>query len=227
MTEGLLRFLTSLQHADTLFPSGGFAFSQGIEASLAVADRVGPFRFHSFADAHLRHRWFPTDRVAIARAHRAGGDLDRVASVDLELDASSISEDLREGSRSNGMSLLTGHQRLATPGAAEYRDRVRRGEAPGHLAVVQGLLWRAAGLDERSVVAVSGYQTVASLAGAAMRLGAIGAIDAQSNITRLLPVIEQLCREPVRDDQPFAGFLPMAEIASAMNRRSDLRMFKT
>ncbi|PWK66460.1 urease accessory UreF family protein [Aminobacter sp. AP02] len=217
--------LVALQHADGQFPSGGFAFSQGLEASSSLAGRLGTFDFAAFVDIQIRHRWADADRIALVRAHRLAGDLEALAELDREVEASTFVEGLRSGSRRNGMALLTTHERIGTCGAAAYRAMVRKGDACGHLPVVQGLAWQALDLDEASAVAIGGYQMVASLATAAVRLGVVGAIDAQKVVARALPAIEAAARVPTGDDQPLRSFTPLCEIAVAMHGASGQRLF--
>lgn len=216
--------LVALQHADSQFPSGSFAFSQGLEALSLMQAELGPLDFAGFVEDQLLHRWAGSDRVALVRAHRAGGRLDRLAALDREVEASTIQEALREGSRRNGMALLTTHARLATHGAAAYRIMVRGGKGLGHLAIVQGLAWHALGMDEETAVLASGYQAVASLATAAVRLGLIGAIEAQAHVAALLPVVASAAVRPVGDDEVPASFIPLTEIAIAM-RGGGQRLF--
>jgi urease accessory protein len=222
---GDLGLLVALQHGDSQFPSGGFAFSQGLEASSQLAERLGAFDFAGFVQAQIRHRWAEADRVAMVRAHRLRGDLARLAALDHEVEASTLIEGLRAGSRRNGAALLTTHARIGTPGAAAYRAMLRDGAAPGHLAVVQGLLWQALGLDEATAVAISGYQAAASLATAAVRLGLVGAIEAQAELARMLPLIETGSAAPVADDEPIRSFIPLAEIAVALHGAAGQRLF--
>lgn len=217
--------LLALQHADALFPSGGFAFSQGLEASAALAAELGPFDLDDFLAAQIRHRWAGADRVALVRAHRLNGDGDAIARLDAEVEASTASEAFREASRRNGVALLTTHGRLATPGAADYRQRIRRGQALGHLAVIQGLVWQALGLDEMTASLMSGYAAVAAPVSAAVRLGHIGAIEAQAVIARALPLVAQVVALPVDDDEALAAFLPLAEIAVARHGATGVRLF--
>lgn len=217
--------LVALQHADGQFPSGGFAFSQGLEASSQLADRLGPFEFAGFLEGQLRHRWAGADRVALVRAHRLGDDLARLAALDFEVEASTFMEGLRAGSRRNGTALLTTHGRIGTTGAGAYRALVREGRALGHLAVVQGLLWRALGLDEATAVAMGGYQAAASLATAAVRLGLVGAIEAQALLGQALPVIAAVSEAPVAADEPLRSFTPLAEIAVGLHGASGQRLF--
>lgn len=214
MNAGLL---VALQHADSQFPSGGFAFSQGLEASSQLAGRLGPFDFSGFVEVQLRHRWASADRVALVRAHRIGDDLPRLVELDREVEASTFVEGLRAGSRRNGTALLTTHCRIATPGAAAYRRMMREDGAPGHLAVIQGLVWRALGIDEATAVSMSGYQAVASLTTAAVRLSLVGAIEAQALLARALPIVAELSDAAVADDEPLQSFTPLAEIAVALH----------
>lgn len=217
--------LTALQHADGLFPSGGFAFSQGLEARAAQTCAFGPLDLGAFVDAQLRHRWQGFDRVALVRAHRLAGDLAALAALDAEVEASSASERLRDGSRRNGTALLTTHERLGTPGAAAYRDAVRAGEAHGHLPVVQGLAWSALGIDLATAARISGYTTVTGILNAAVRLALCGAIEAQARVAASLALIEALADRPVADDQPLAAFLPQVDIAVARGAAVELRLF--
>jgi urease accessory protein len=217
--------LVALQNADSQFPSGGFAFSQGLEASSQLIDRLGPCSFEDFLDAQLRHRWAGADRVALTRAFRLAGDLTKLMELDLEVEASTFIEGLRAGSRRNGAALLTTHSRIGTAGAAEYRALIGEGKALGHLAVVQGLLWQALGLDEATAVAMGGYQAAASLATAAVRLGLVGAIQSQALLAKALPVIAEVSSTLVADGEPLRSFTPLAEIAVALHGSSGQRLF--
>ncbi|WP_395446161.1 urease accessory protein UreF (plasmid) [Aminobacter sp. UC22_36] len=225
MSLSATNLLVALQHGDGQFPSGGFAFSQGLEASSSLAERLGAFDFAGFVDTQIVHRWAGADRVALVRAHRLAGDLDALAELDREVEASTFVEGLRSGSRRNGAALLTTHERIGTKGAGAYRGMVRKGTACGHLAIVQGLLWQALGLDEPTAVAIGGYQMVASLATAAVRLGVVGAIDAQAVIARALPRIEAATSKVVTDDEPLRSFTPLCEIAVALHGASGQRLF--
>lgn len=221
----IANLLLAFQHADSQFPSGGFAFSQGLEAASQLADRLGGFDFAVFLTTQIRHRWAEADRVALIRAHRLGGDLAALAVLDAEVEASTFMEGLRSGSRRNGTALLTAHARLGTQGAAGYRAMVRAGSAHAHLPVVQGLLWQALELDEASAVAISGYQAATSLTTAAIRLGLIGAIEAQRLIAGVMPLIRVLGAADVADDEPIRSFVPQAEVAVALHGAGGQRLF--
>lgn len=220
-----LELLIALQQGDSQFPSGGFAFSQGLESSSQLASQLGAFNFRNFLHVQINHRWADADRVALVRAHRISSNLTALAELDQEVEASTFAEGLRSGSRRNGAALLTTHARLGTAGAAGYRAMLREGRALGHLPVVQGLLWHGLNLDETYCVAIAGYQAAASLATAAVRLGLIGALDAQAEIKRVLPLISMAASRAIRDDEPIGSFVPLSEIAVALHGRVGQRLF--
>jgi urease accessory protein len=223
--DGMPILLLALQHGDSQFPSGGFAFSQGLEASSQLSDTLGEFRFSAFLHAQIYHRWAVADRVAVVRAHRLGQDFTSLVSLDQEVEASTVMESLRTGSRRNGTAFLTSHSRLHSPGASAYRALLGDAAALGHLSVVQGLVWRGLGFDETSVMAMSGYQAAASLSAAAVRLGLIGAIEAQSEIANALSMIAEASQREIADDEPIRSFVPLAEIAVALHGASGQRLF--
>ncbi len=219
-----------LQHADSAFPSGGFAFSSGIEglANLGVDHPGIDLGARGLADIVgmiLRHRWATSDRVALALAYRAAGDLDRLAMIDAEIEATTLVESLRTGSRRNGGALLAAHVRIATPGAAELRAAIRSNRLLGHLTVVQGMLWSTLGLREDDVIAMSAHQTAAGLVTAAIRLGRIGAIEAQIALGRALDAAAALIAAPVEPDAELHSFVPLVEIAAMTHARADLKLF--
>jgi urease accessory protein len=224
MTMDLLR---AIQHADSGFPSGGFAFSQGLEGFAGMGARPGGDDIGRFVRTLLVLRWRTADRIALVHAFRAAaaGDWAAVAMIDREVEASTPVEALRIGSRRNGAALLTAHVRLGTPRAADYRMMVQRGTAPGHLAVVQGLLWSAIGVSEPAAIAMSGYGLMSALATAAVRLGLIGAIEAQRMVAALLPLVADAAATPVADDERMSSYTPFAEIAAMRHARQATRLF--
>ena len=71
--------LTILQHADSAFPSGSFAFSNGIEGLAAMNAPLDRSGLRDVVAMFLQHRSVTSDRVAVALADRAGDDFDKLA----------------------------------------------------------------------------------------------------------------------------------------------------
>ena len=66
--------LAALQHGDSQFPSGGFAFSWGLEGLLADG-LMAREDLAGFIEGQFCHRWGGFERVVIAQAHGLAGDL--------------------------------------------------------------------------------------------------------------------------------------------------------
>lgn len=87
MTEAE-RLLALLQHGDSFFPAGSFAFSWGLETLIADGQVHGADAIGRFVATQLEQRWATFDRVIVAHAHRAR-DADRLAALDALVEAAS------------------------------------------------------------------------------------------------------------------------------------------
>jgi len=214
--------LQALQHADTAFPNGGFAFSQGLEGWSAEAGRPSPEALGRFIEQQIRFRWSGCDRLALCRAHDAGTP-DAIAGIDRAFDNTQTVAVLAEGSRRNGRALLTSHGRLGTAGAEALSRLVAEGRMPGHLPVIQGAMWRASGMDADTAVLASGYAFAAGQIAAAVRLNLIGAIGGQALLSGLLAVIGDAAATEL--PVAYASFTSFAEIAAMRGATGESRLF--
>ena len=221
----MLPVLQAIWQADGTFPSGSFAFSYGIEGIVALRGKIDAPALADITAAILRQRWEPCDRIALVRAFRTNGDVAAIVAVDREVEASMFGITLREGSRRNGASFLASHARLGGDIALQLRQAIRSGDCLGHISVMQGAVWQAMALDEELAQLTSGYAAASGAVAAAVRLGAIGALEGQKVLAGCLPLIEQLAARPVPADAELASFLPFLEIAAARHARADLRLF--
>jgi urease accessory protein len=216
--------LKALQQADSFFPSGGTAFSWGIET--LIADQAVDLRrdLATMLAALLEGRWAVFDRSVLISAYRAG-DVSRLAAIDAEVETMILPAELREGSRRAGASLLDVHQRLYTPGAAEYRAAVRGATACGHLNVVQGCVWHGVGMSELQAQAVGAHAFCVSVLGAAVRMGAVGHIQSQSALTLVQDRIASLVEQPAVPLEDCYAFSPQLEIAAMRHEAQAARVF--
>lgn len=216
--------LTALQFGDGQFPGGGFAFSWGLE-SLIADGRLTRTEFARFLAGQLQHRWAPCDRIIIAHAHAAFDDLPSLLALDDLTDALLTVEPLRTGSRRAGAALLGTHLRLGTPGSKALRNAIDRGEAIGHLALVQGATLAGVGLNRLAALAVSAYVMAQSFCTAAIRLGLISHLDAQGAVSGLRPRLAELMADPVPPLEDIYSFTPVAEIAAMRHTDQMQRLF--
>ena len=220
----LRTILTLLQHGDSNFPAGGFAFSWGVEG-MEIDGYLprGRAPLEAFVLDQLTNRWTCMDRVLLRRACMA--ELDGIEEVDHETEALTLSAEMREGSRRAGRALIGVHARLGGPLAALYRARLGTG-APGHLPVAQAVAARDVGLDLAGAETLSGWTLVTGLVSAAVRLGTVGHLDGQRVMTASAAHLDRLLIEPPDPDGPYA-FTPVSDIAVARAPLRAQRMFAT
>jgi urease accessory protein len=221
----MLSILQTIWQADGTFPSGSFAFSYGVEGVVARRSRLDGTALTELTTAIIRRRWATCDRIALVQAFRAAGALHAMAAIDRDVEASTFGGTIREGSRRNGGSFLASHARLGDAAALRLRDAVRAGVCLGHIAVMQGAVWQAMGLDVKLAQLASAYGVASGVITAAVRLGAIGALEGQRVLRGCLPLIDTLVAQPVPDHAELSSFVPFLEIAAARHARADLRLF--
>jgi urease accessory protein len=219
------RLFTLLQHGDSLFPSGLTSFSWGLEQLFEEARVADATALGRFVEGQLRLRWASFDRAFLSASHSAAGDLDLVARIDRLCSVAIPAKELREGSARAGQALLAVHAKLGTAGAADYRIRIGRGAAGGHLSVIQGMVWRAIGLSELDAATLSAYGLVAGFAAAAIRLGIIGHVDSQRMIGALAGAVEELALQPSPKLEDAATFNPGTDIAAMRHETAEQRLF--
>lgn len=221
----MLSILQAIWQADGAFPSGSFAFSYGIEGVVALRPELDQAGLAELTATIVRQRWQTCDRIALVKAFRAASDLDAIADIDRTVEASTFGSTMRDGSRRNGGSFLASHARLGDVMALRLREAVRSGICLGHIAVMQGAVWQAMGLSEMLAQLASAYGVASGVTAAAVRLGAIGALEGQKILRGCLPLIETLVAQPVPEDAELSSFVPFLEIAAAWHARADLRLF--
>jgi urease accessory protein len=202
-----LALLTALQFGDSGFPSGGFAFSWGLETALRDG-RVDRASLGDWIAAELLDRWAAFDRVALA-----GAWAERPGWAET-VDAAYWSEAARLRSLEAGAAAL----------AAARRIGLSPLPATAHLACAQAAILRAAGLSPEAALAVSAHQAAQGLASAAVRLNVIGAVAVQGLLRRLRPALSAAAVAPPDDARP-SSFAPLSDVAQ-LRPRAD-RLFVT
>lgn len=216
--------LLALQHGDSAFPSGGFAFSWGLEELVRDEWIASGDQLSDFLSDLLANRWHGFDRIALARAFGAS-TLAEVADADRAVEIATWSAPMRAGSRRAGRAVLGVHARLAGPVVADYKAMAEADAELGHLPVVQGLVWREAGLDAASAEVLSAWTMAQGIAAAALRLGLVGHLSAQAVLHRArAEIVDMIARPP---PEHFAAFTPVADIALVRHGRRDARLFAT
>lgn len=215
--------LAALQLGDSAYPSGSFAFSWGLEGLAADGLVETAEDVADLAEEQLAHRWATMDRVLLRRAFAAPDP----AEVDRLAEAATWALPLRDGSRRAGRALLGVSARQGVEAAVRYRALVDADPSLGHLPVVQAIVYRAAGLSLGLAELLSGWTMITGLAGAAVRLGLIGHLEAQALISASRAHLADLLATVPPPNAPLSSFTPLAEIALARGGDRHLRLFAT
>ncbi|MEM6677763.1 MAG: urease accessory UreF family protein [Pseudomonadota bacterium] len=211
--------LRMLQTGDSAFPSGAFAFSNGLETLLAegvVPERMG---LAAVLMEQIAPRWLSFDRAFVHAAMAA----DDVPAVDRDCHLRQSVPELAAASQRMGRALLTSHARIGTLGIDGYLA-LSRETAPGHAPVVQGLVGRGLGLGVEEAEAAAFHGLLSGFAASAVRLGKLGALNAQrlvaEAITRFAPAFET-------PPEPPSAFSPLADIAAQRRDPAAVNLFAT
>jgi urease accessory protein len=213
------------QLIDSGFPSGGFAHSAGLEAAVQhghVADSAGVRAFARQSLAQCARSALPL----VTAAHRCPED---VAQLDELCDVFLSNPVGNRASRAQGRALLTAVARSfpeapITPLAA----RVRVDAAAGHYAPLFGALFNV--LDVTLIDTQRAFVFVASrsVSSAAVRLGLIGAYEAQTIQADLAPYIDTVIHEcGTLAPHNIAQTAPLIDLFQSTHDRLYSRLFQS
>lgn len=217
--------LTLLQHGDTFFPSGSVSFSWGLEMLKDDSLVTSKEELLEFVENQIMHRWASFDRPILIHTYDCGGNIQKVREIDRLIDAMNIVLEIREGSVRLGEGFLNIYSKLDCKEAIEYKKLMIKKKVPGHIAVLQGLVWGAMGIDKGAALSLSAYTFCVAVLGAGLRLGLIGHFDTQNYLTKLRSLIVSVSDWPIPALEEISAFTPYAEIASMRHESSSARLF--
>jgi len=228
-------FLTGLRLGDSFLPVGTYTASYGVEQYINEGEIETAHQLGDLVGSYLERLVGPADLVALGNAHEAtaADDIDRLLAVGERFHAATFPAEFRESSGKAGTQLLEllaatsdlfEPDRAAVPAA--YLEAVEQTGTPCHYPVVLGIVTQQSGIGRTEACLLAAYSFVTELLGAAQRLGCFGHTAIQAELTRLLGVIEAVCKTYA--DAPLArlsSFAPYAEIMGMSHERAQRRLF--
>lgn len=204
--------LTLVQWLSPAFPTGGYAYSHGLEAVIYGGERSAE-RIGAWIEGVLRHGSGAADAVLLARALQGDdpGALDRVARA-MAGTKERLSETVEQGAAF-----------ARTVAAVTGRDLT-----PRCLPVAVGEAAITLDLPAEEVVAVYLHAFVANLVACATRFAPLGQTEGQALLSRLHPVIGAVAGWAVGAGLDDIGTAALgAELAAMRHEELDVRIFKT
>ena len=208
-----------LQLVDGAFPSGGFAHSHGLEATLHLR---GVGRIESFLEEAL----WQAGRTSLPFVRAAAGGAP-LPALDALFDASCTSHVANRASRAQGRAFASSCARIWED--AKVQAIGRHGSAgPAHHAPVFGAVFGALALAPEDAQRGYLHGTARGVLSAAVRLGLIGPLEAQQVLAEKSPLLAQILAECNHlDPADNAMAAPLVELFGALHDRLDGRLFQS
>ncbi|HWD19776.1 MAG TPA: urease accessory UreF family protein [Verrucomicrobiae bacterium] len=205
------------QLADSAFPAGGFAHSGGVEAAWQCGEIRDAAELESFLEASL---WQSAcSMVPLVRAAHA--DPGQFPELDHACDSFLSNHVANRASRLQGRALASSAERI-------FGGKMKIGGACFHLAPVFGVLMRSLAVSANAAVELYFFQSLRAWVAAAVRLGVVGPMEAQSLHYRMAPRAQEILAEtsgvPVAE---MAGTAPLQEIWQGQQDRLYSRLFQS
>jgi urease accessory protein len=216
-----------LQLADGTFPAGGFAHSGGLEAAVQLGEVASLASLRAFLEAAIRQ----VGRGAlpfVSAAHARAADW---RAIDARCELFLRNHVQNRASRDQGHALLAAASRAfgaVAPLHAEARRLRSESGFATHLAPTYGVVFGAIGLSRAATQASFLHGALRGLLSAAVRLGAIGPLEAQRQHGELVPLLGEVagaCGGLELDD--VAQTAPLQDVLGGVQDRLYTRLFQS
>lgn len=206
--------LSLVQWLSPAFPTGGFAYSHGLEWAISAGEVRDGASVERWLGDVLRFGAGRTDAILLAQALAANADLDALTDIARALAPSA--ERLRE-TEDQGAGF-----------AAATAALTGLGLLPRPLPVAVGQAARTLALPAPQVLALYLHAFAANLVSAAVRFVPLGQTEGQRVLAALHPLIDALALEAATatlDDLATSAL--RADLAAMQHETMDVRIFRT
>jgi urease accessory protein len=221
-----VQFLRSLQLTDAFFPVGAFAYSDGLETAASGGRVRDAESLASWMRHFLDGVFVPCEGLALVKAVIAleAEDLDTLRRIDEELTIIRPSGAVRAASAGVGKRLLSIF--AAVDGRRSLFEALNL--PYGNAAVAYAAVFHQCGLDGRSAALAFGYNRLAGIVSAGLRLIAIGQHQGQVLLTQSLDRLPAAVEEIMRmTDEPLRSFNPVLDIEQMNHQFVYSRLFRS
>jgi urease accessory protein len=213
------------QLADSAFPTGSFAHSNGLEAAWQHGEVCSCEELMEFVRTQLSQ----TGRAALPFLNEAYHDVRPFAELDRICDAFLSNHVANRGSRAQGQAFLMAvAQSFGGAPLGDYRSEVLKQKLPGHLAPVFGTAMRLLQVSHCVALRLFLFLNIRTLLASAVRLGIAGPLAAQAIQVGLCQYAEEVaCRCGGLRAAEAAQTSPLLELWQGAHDRLYSRLFQT
>jgi urease accessory protein len=221
--------LALLHLCDSLFPIGGFGYSDGLEAATAARLVETPDDLQAWLDVCLDEGVGRMDGPAALRAWSgfARQDWQALCELDDEITAMRPASATRRSNRAMGLRLVTTWSALYPDQRLDHLlDLARRQRLGPALPIAFGCACASAGVGMRDTGAAFAYTRLASTTSAALRLMQIGQTNAHARLARTLervPVVIEAMTMRARPE----SFAPAMDVSAMTQQYLHSRLFRS
>lgn len=222
-----IQLLQTLQLIDSFFPVGAFAYSDGLETAVAEGHVRDAASLRDWMDHFVDFVFIPCEGLALVRSIRAlrVADHDAVREIDSELSAIRPASALRAASTGVGKRLLSAYGSICGDGNFESLSRML---SHGNAASAYALVFFHRGIPEREAALAFGYNRLAGMVSAGLRLISMGQQQGQALLTRSIDRLPSAVdRILVSSSEPLRSFSPMLDIQQMNHRYVYSRLFRS
>ncbi|KPH86024.1 urease accessory protein UreF [Komagataeibacter intermedius AF2] len=216
-------FLRLLSWVSPAFPTGGYAYSHGLEWAVERGAVRDVETLCAWIGALLRHGSLGNDLIIMHAAWTAGADDARLRDIARFACACASSRERYEETVYQGEAFLraAGVWDVVPPKAAMAGVR-------WPLPVAQGLVFRRGGVACGQAMLSGGYAAVAALVSAAVRLVPLGQTDGLRALSRLESVLAETARRAQdRTLEDVGGACFGSDLAAMHHETQETRLFRT
>jgi urease accessory protein len=225
--------LALLHLCDSLFPIGGFAYSDGLETATAalLKPAVSEVRdLSGWMGVCLDETMGRLEGPAVWQAWTAFGHADwpALTELDEELDALRPAASVRRSSRAMGLRLLTTWRALHPDPRLDTAEALARaGRLGPALPIAFAGACAVSAVGRRHAVEAFAYTRLAATVSAAMRLMPIGQTDAHLLLARTLDRVPAVVDGIIERDGRIESFSPALDIAAMTQQYLHSRLFRS
>jgi urease accessory protein len=221
-----LAFIHGLQLTDSFFPVGAFAYSDGLETAASGGEVHDAASLREWMNHFVEGVFIPCEGLALVKGMRAlkAGKSDVLAQMDEELTALRPAAEIRAASTSLGKRLLLLYSSICGDQQFPEAGLLPHGNAP----LAYALVFFHRGIAEHEAALAFGYNRLAGMVSAGLRLISIGHQQGQQLLSQTierLPAAVDKIMEMV--DEPVRSFNPRLDIQQMNHQYVYSRLFRS